>query len=153
SEGIRAAGAAEAPKQAHPILWVPTAYFGMGTIYMTVTLVTTIMYKNLGMTEEQAAFWASALGFPYVVKFLWAPLLEMFKTKKFFVVTMQFGIGIAFALAGVALKLPSFVTITLALFFVAGLFGATQDIGADGVYVTALDRKDQARFTGFQSLC
>jgi PAT family beta-lactamase induction signal transducer AmpG len=120
---------------------------------MTVTFVTTIMYRNLGMSEADAAFWGSALGFPYVVKFLWAPLLEMFKTKKFFVVTMQFGIGLMFALAGAALKIPSFVTITLALFFVAGFFGATQDIGADGVYVTALDRQEQAKFTGFQSLC
>lgn len=141
-----------APKT-HPILWVPTSYFGMGTIYMTVTLVTTIMYKNLGMSDASAAFWASALGFPYVIKFLWAPLLEMFKTKKFFVVTMQIGIGAAFGLAGLAIDLPAFIPITLALFFVAGVFGATQDIAADGVYVTALDRKDQARFTGFQSLC
>lgn len=140
-------------KRTHPILWVPTSYFGMGTIYMTVTLVTTIMYRNLGMSDERAAFWGSALAFPYVVKFLWAPLLEMFKTKKFFVVTMQFGIGLMFALAGVALELPSFVTVTLALFLVAGFFGATQDIAADGVYVTALNRKDQAKYTGFQSLC
>jgi len=146
-------GASAPKKRAHPILWVPTSYFGMGTIYMTVTFVTTIMYRNLGMSEEQAAFWGSALGFPYVVKFLWAPLLEMFKTKKFFVVTMQFGIGLAFALAGAALKLPAFVTISLGLFLAAGFFGATQDIGADGVYVTALDRKEQAKFTGFQSLC
>lgn len=144
---------APAPKRHHPMLWVPTSYFGMGTIYMTVTFVTTILYKNLGMTDEKAAFWASALGFPYVIKFLWAPLLEMFKTKKFFVVSMQFGIGLMFALAGAALNVPSFVTITLALFFVAGIFGATQDIGADGVYVTALNRADQARYTGFQSLC
>ncbi len=147
------AGAALGEKQAHPILWVPTSYFGMGTIYMTVTLVTTIMYRNLGMSDEKAAFWGSALAFPYVVKFLWAPLLEMFKTKKFFVVTMQFGIGLMFALAGAALKLPSFVSITLALFLAAGFFGATQDIAADGVYVTALNRKDQAKYTGFQSLC
>lgn len=150
---ILAAEPSAPSKRTHPILWVPTSYFGMGTIYMTVTLVTTVMYKNLGMTEEQAAFWASALGFPYVVKFLWAPLLEMFRTKKFFVVSMQFAIGLVFALAGAALKLPSFVSITLALFFVAGIFGATQDIAADGVYVTALNRREQARFTGFQSLC
>lgn len=148
-------GASNAAKtgRTHPLLWVPTSYFGMGTIYMTVTFVTTIMYKNLGMSDERAAFWASALGFPYVVKFLWAPLLEMFKTKKFWVVTMQLGIGIAFGIAGFALRLPAFLPITLALFFLAGLFGATQDIGADGVYVTALGRKDQAKFTGFQSLC
>jgi PAT family beta-lactamase induction signal transducer AmpG len=143
----------QSSKRSHPILWVPSSYFGMGTIYMTVTFVTTIMYKNLGMADEQAAFWASALGLPYTIKFLWAPLLEMFKTKKFFVVSMQFGIGAVFAAVAMALKLPMFVGVTLALLFVAAMFGATQDIAADGVYVTALNRKDQARFTGFQSLC
>lgn len=137
----------------HPILWVPTSYFSMGTIYMTITLVTTIMYKNLGMADEDAAFWASALGFPYVIKFLWAPLLEMFGTKKIFVVTSQLGIAALFVAIAFALKLPAFVPITLALLFVAAFLGATQDVGADGVYVTALNRKDQARFTGFQSLC
>ncbi len=125
----------------------------MGTIYMTVTFVTTILYRNLGMDEESAAFWGSALGFPYVVKFLWAPLLELFGTKKLFVVTMQLGLGVLFALVGISLGLPHVVGITLVLFFVAGVLGATQDIGVDGVYVTALDSKEQARFTGFQSLC
>ncbi len=141
------------PRKAHPILWVPTSYFSMGAIYMTITLVTTIMYRNLGMPDEQAAFWASALGFPYTVKFLWAPLLEMFKTKKFFVVAMQWGIAAAFVAVGFALKLPAFVPITLGLLFLAAFFGATQDVAADGVYVTGLNRTEQARFTGFQSLC
>lgn len=144
---------ASAVRTKHPILWVPTSYFAMGTIYMTVTFVTTIMYKNLGMPDAQAAFWASALGFPYVIKFLWAPLLEMFGTKKTFVVVSQFGVAALFAAIALALKMPGFVVITLALLFVAAVLGATQDIGADGVYVTSLDRKDQARFTGFQSLC
>src|SRR5690606_20345347 len=140
-------------RKAHPILWVPTSYFSMGAIYMTITLVTTIMYRNLGMPDEQAAFWASALGFPYTVKFLWAPLLEMFRTKKFFVITMQWGIALTFVAIGFALKLPAFVPITLGLLFVAAFFGATQDVAADGVYVTGLNRKEQAKFTGFQSLC
>ncbi len=142
-----------APKAKHPIFWVPSSYLAMGTIYMTVTSVTTIMYRNLGMSDASAAFWASALGFPYVIKFLWAPLLEMFKTKKFFVVSMQLVIAAAFVGAALALKTPAFVPVTLGLFFLAAIAGATQDIGADGVYVTTLDRKNQARFTGFQSLC
>jgi PAT family beta-lactamase induction signal transducer AmpG len=146
-------GPASTVRTKHPILWVPTSYFSMGTIYMTITFVTTIMYKNLGMADAQAAFWASALGFPYVVKFLWAPLLEMFGTKKVYVVTTQLGIAGIFVLIALALKMPAFVPITLGLLLVAAVLGATQDVGADGVYVTALNRKDQARFTGFQSLC
>lgn len=139
--------------KAHPILWVPTSYFAMGAIYMTITLVTTIMYKNLGMPDEQAAFWASALGFPYTVKFLWAPLLEMFRTKKFFVIFMQWGLALTFAAVAIALKMPAFVPVTLALLFIASFLGATQDVAADGVYVTGLKRDEQAKFTGFQSLC
>ena len=77
----------------NPFLWVPTSYFAMGLVYVTVGSVANIMFKNMGMPNDQAAFWSSILGFPYTFKFLWAPALELYKTKKFFVVLMQFSIA------------------------------------------------------------
>jgi PAT family beta-lactamase induction signal transducer AmpG len=127
----------------------------MGLIYVTVGSVANVMFKNLGMDNEKAAFWSSILAFPYTFKFLWAPLLELYKTKKFFVVVMQF--LLAAALAGIAfsLNLPgtTWVVPVLGLLTVAALLGATQDIGSDGVYVTTLAPKDMAKYTGFQSMC
>jgi PAT family beta-lactamase induction signal transducer AmpG len=126
----------------------------MGLVYVTVGSLATVMFANLGLSNEQAAFWSSALGAPYVLKPLWAPLLELSRTKKFFVVLMQLLLAGALAGAAVALMLPgaSFLTPVLALLAVAALAGATQDIGSDGIYVTTLDTAGQARWLGVQSM-
>jgi len=155
-DGAIAAPAADAPiAYKNPFLWVPSSYLTMGLIYITVGAVANIMFKNMGMPNDQAAFWSSILGFPYTFKFLWAPALELYKTKKFFVVLMQF--AIAAALVGVAagLRLPGTTWIfpALTLIAITAVLGATQDIGTDGVYVTTLPPGDQAKYLGFQSMC
>ncbi|MGD0812189.1 MAG: MFS transporter [Verrucomicrobiota bacterium] len=139
----------------NPFLWVPSSYLAMGVIYVTVGSVANVMFKNMGMDNTKAAFWSSLLGFPYTFKFLWAPLLELYRTKKFFVVLMQFCIAASIACVAFALRLPGmtwFVPV-LALLALSGLLGATQDIGSDGVYVTTLPPKEMAKYTGFQSMC
>jgi len=73
---------ASTPAYKNPFLWVPSSYLTMGLIYITVGAVANIMFKNMGMPNDQAAFWSSILGFPYTFKFLWAPALELYKTKK-----------------------------------------------------------------------
>jgi PAT family beta-lactamase induction signal transducer AmpG len=143
----------EEKKIHHPLLWIPSSYFAMGTIYIMVTVVTSIMYKNMGLSIKEAALYASSLALPYTIKPLWAPILEMFKTKKFFVVSMQVVIAGMVALAGLALGMDDFVSSTMACFWIIGFAGSTQDIANDGVYVTTLDAKRQAKFTGFQGMC
>jgi len=144
-----------APTYKNPFLWVPTSYFTMGLVYVTVGSVANIMFLNMGMPNHQAALWSSLLGFPYTLKFLWAPLLELYRTKKFFVVLMQFVLAALVAAVGLCLRFPgqSYVLPTLVLMALAAVAGATQDIGSDGVYVTTLPSKEQARYTGFQSMC
>jgi PAT family beta-lactamase induction signal transducer AmpG len=139
----------------NPFLWVPTSYLTMGLIYVTVTSVATIMFKNLGMDNAQATSYSSLLGLPYVIKPLWAPLLELYKTKKFFVVLMQFVVAVIVAVTAFTLKLPgsTWVMPAVALLGLTGLAGATQDIGSDGVYVTTLPSKSQAQYLGVQSMC
>ena len=139
---------------ANPFLWVPSSYLAMGLIYVTVSGVANIMFKNMGMTNAEAAFWSSWFVFPYVIKPLWAPALEIYKTKRFFVLTMQtLLVGAVLAIA-LTLKVPGVGwTPILVLLGLAGLLGATQDIASDGVYVTTLGPKEQARYTGVQSMC
>jgi PAT family beta-lactamase induction signal transducer AmpG len=136
-------------------LWVPSSYLAMGLIYVTVGSVANVMFKNMGMDNTNAAFWSSILGFPYTFKFLWAPLLELYKTKKFFVVLMQFLLAASIAGAAFALQLPgkTWLVPVLVLLAVSAMLGATQDIGSDGVYVTTLPPRDMAKYTGFQSMC
>ena len=139
----------------NPFLWVPTSYLTMGLIYVTVTSAANVMFKNLGMDNQKATFWSSLLGLPYTIKPLWAPLLELYKTKKFFVVLMQVVIAVLVGATAFGLKLPGSSWMVPAIFLLGltGLAGATQDIGSDGVYVTTLASKDQAKYTGFQSMC
>ena len=138
----------------NPLTWVPTSYLAMGLVYVTVGSVANIMLKNVGLPNADAAFWSSLLGLPYTLKPLWAPLLELYRTKKFFVVLMQLLLAGLIAAAGLALALPgAFVVPVLALLALAAFAGATQDIGTDGVYVTTLDARAQARYTGIQSMC
>ena len=105
-EGAIAKPAAEVPEYKNPFLWVPSSYLTMGLIYITVGAVANIMFSRMGMPNDQAALWSSILGFPYTFKFLWAPALELYKTKKFFVVLMQFCIAASLAGVGFALRLP-----------------------------------------------
>jgi MFS transporter, PAT family, beta-lactamase induction signal transducer AmpG len=139
----------------NPFLWVPSSYLAMGLIYVTVGSVANVMFKNMGMDNTNAAFWSSILGFPYTFKFLWAPLLELYQTKKFFVVLMQFLLAASIVGVALALKLPgtTWLVPVLALLALSAMLGATQDIGSDGVYVTTLPPKDMAKYTGFQSMC
>jgi MFS transporter, PAT family, beta-lactamase induction signal transducer AmpG len=138
-----------------PLRWVPTSYLTMGLVYVTVGSVANILLKNMGLSNERAAFWSSLLGLPYTLKPLWAPLLELYRTKKFFVVLMQLLLAGVIAGAALSLQLPglTFVAPLIALLAVAAFAGATQDIGTDGVYVTTLEPRQQARFTGIQSMC
>ena len=136
----------------HPLLWVPTGYFTMALGYIMLTSVTAIMFKNVGMDNARAAFYSSMLIFAYTAKPLFAPIVEMYRTKKFFVLLMQVLIALGFAGAGLAMSMPNWMVLMLSLFVLMSFIGATQDIASDGVYVTSLDTRTQALYCGVQSL-
>ena len=136
----------------HPLLWVPTGYFTMAMGYIMLTSVTAIMFKNIGMDNGRAAAYSSMLILAYTIKPLFAPIVEMYRTKKFFVLMMQVLMALGFAGAGLAMGLPDFMVLMLPLFFLMSFVGATQDIASDGVYVTSLDTRTQALYCGVQSL-
>ena len=137
---------------ASPLLWVPTGYFTMALGYVMLTSVTAIMFKNLGMDNGRAAQYSSLLILAYTVKPLFAPFVEMYRTKKFFVLCAQVLIGLGFAGAALAMGLPGYMGILMPVFFALSFVGATQDIASDGVYVTSLDSRKQSLYCGIQSL-
>src|SRR3954469_6536481 len=136
----------------HPLTWVPSGYFTMALAYMTLTSVSAIMFKNLGLDNGTAAEYASYLILAYTIKPLFAPFVEMYKTKKFFVLCAQITVGLGFLGVALAMSLPNYMIILMSLFFVLSFVGATQDIASDGVYVTSLDSKTQSLYCGVQSL-
>ncbi len=139
-------------RQTSPLLWVPTGYFTMALGYVMLCSVTAIMFKNLGMDNGKAAQYSSMLILAYTVKPLFAPFVEMYRTKKFFVLCAQVLIGLGFIGVALAMALPNYMAFLMATFFALSFVGATQDIASDGVYVTSLDTRAQSLYCGIQSL-
>ena len=137
-------------RKVSPVAWVPTLYFAMGMPFVVLNMVCTLMYKGMGVSDKQIAFWTSLIMLPWTLKPLWSPFLEMYKTKKFFVVLTQLLSGVMFALVAFALNLPSFFAVTIAMLAVIAMSGATHDIAADGVYMSTLSTDEQARWIGWQ---
>lgn len=133
-----------------PIVWVPSAYFAMGLPFVVLNMVTVLMFKGLEVDDKLITFWTSLILLPWTLKPLWSPFLELFKTKKFFVVATQMVTGIAFGLVALSLNLNSFFTISIALLAIVAFSGATHDIACDGVYMSELTNSEQAKYIGWQ---
>ncbi len=134
----------------HPATWVPTLYFSEGLPFVATATVSVLMYKSLGLSDAQIALFTTLVMWPWTLKPLWGPILEMFKTKKHFVIATQFIGGVAFGLLALALPLDGFLKYSLAMFVIIAFNSATHDIAADGVFINTLSPKEQARFVGWQ---
>ena len=139
-------------RSVNPWSWIPTLYLAQGLPYVIVMTVSVIMYKRLGVSNEDIAFYTSWLYLPWVIKPLWSPLVDLLKTKRYWIIAMQFVIGAA--LAGVALTIPGpdFFRYSLTVFWLLAFSSATHDIAADGFYILALNDHQQATFVGIRSL-
>lgn len=142
----------EQQKRAHPLLWVPSLYFAMGTPMIAVSVVAAIMYKNLGLSNTEVAAYTGLMNLPWVLKPLWAPFLELYRNKRFFVLAMELTMVFTFAATALALQLPAFVPVTIGLFWISGFASATQDIAGDGVYITSTTEKEQGMYMGIQGM-
>lgn len=134
----------------NPIFWIPTLYFAMGLPFWAVNATSGIMYKNLGISDTDIAFWTTIVILPWTLKPLWSPFLEIYKTRKFFVLTTQLFTGLCFALIALALPFSDFFTYTIAILGLIAMSGATHDIAADGVYINVLSPEQQSKWIGWQ---
>lgn len=134
-----------------PWLWVPSLYYAEGIPYIIVMTVSVIMYKRMGISNTDIALYTSWLYLPWVIKPLWSPVVDLLRTKRFWIVTMQLIIGAG--LGGVALTIPvsDFFQYTLAFFWLLAFSSATHDIAADGFYMLGLSKHDQAFYVGVRS--
>ncbi|MDD4727336.1 MAG: MFS transporter [Dysgonamonadaceae bacterium] len=138
-------------KSITPWSWIPTLYFGQGIPYVVVMTVAVIMYKRFGLSNTDIALYTSWLYLPWVIKPFWSPFVDILKTKRWWIVTMQLLIGAG--LAGVAFTLPTpfYFQATLGFFWLLAFSSATHDIAADGFYMIALDDSQQSFFVGIRS--
>lgn len=131
--------------------WVPTLYFCEGVPYVVAMTVSVIMYKNLGVSNTAIAFYTSWLYLPWVIKPLWSPLVDLIRTKRSWIVSLQFVVGAALAMIALTVPAPFFFRVTLAVFWLLAFSSATHDIAADGFYLLALPPHQQAAFVGVRS--
>ncbi|TRX60240.1 AmpG family muropeptide MFS transporter [Fulvivirga sp. M361] len=122
----------------------------MGLPFIAIAQASTLMFKNMGITDTKIAFWTSVIMMPWTLKPLWSPILEMFRTKKYFVVITQVITGVVFALIAFSLQLPDFFAYAIGLLAVVALSGSTHDIATDGLYMDVLNAQDQAKYIGWQ---
>ncbi len=135
----------------NPWLWIPSLYFAEGLPYVFVMTVSVIMYKRLDISNTDIALYTSWLYLPWVIKPLWSPIVDILKTKRYWIVVMQLIVGAA--LAGIAFTLPGdkFFQYTIAFFWLLAFSSATHDIAADGFYMLGLSSHDQAFFVGIRN--
>lgn len=112
--------------------------------------IASLLYKSLGYSDTQIAFWTGLIVLPWSFKPLWGPFMELYKTKKFYIQFSQLACGLLFSLSVISLYTSVFFPLSVTLFFLIAFFGATQDMAADGIYLSELSPSQQARYVGWQ---
>ncbi len=134
----------------HPLCWVPSLFLAMGIPYNVINGGAVRMYKSLGYSNSEITVAVGSIGLAWSLKPLWAAFLDMYRTKKFFVLSMETLCGLLFAAIAMSITAPGFFQISIALLWVAAFASSTQDICANGIYLTALDKPNQSRWAGVQ---
>src|SRR5512140_867594 len=140
-----------AEKTRNPWLWVPSLYFSEGIPYVIVMTMSVVMYKRLGISNTDIALYTSWLYLPWVLKPLWSPLVDITRTKRFWVVSMQFLVSLGLASVAFSVRGTAFFKWSLFLFWVMAFASATHDIAADGFYMLSLSKHEQAWWVGLRS--
>ena len=146
-----------------PWFWVPTLYFAEGVPYFVVNNISVMMFTKMGVPNGDMAFFTTLLYFPWFLKGVWSPLVDVVRTKRWWIVTMQVLLTALMVLLTLTLPHPSpdviqtgqtpisIFTLTLVLFIIAAFASATHDIAADGYYMLAHSPSSQAAFIGIRS--
>ena len=131
--------------------WIPTLYFAEGLPYFAVTAISVILYKSMGLSNSDIALYTSWFYLPWVIKPFWSPIVDMFSTRRRWIVAMQLLMGAALASIAFTIPLASYLQWTICLFWLIAFSSATHDIAADGFYMLGLDQEGQSFFAGIRS--
>ena len=138
-------------KRHNPWLWVPSLYLGESLPFSAVMLMSVIMFKEMGLTDGQITVYTGWLGLPWVVKPIWSPIIDNMKTKRWWIVSMQFLMGAALSLVALTIPTDHWLQCALAVFMIVAFASATHDISADGFYIIGLEDREQELFVGIRN--
>lgn len=131
--------------------WLPTLYVAEALPYVVINTLTVLIYTRLDVDLATMTFWTGLLYLPWVIKPFWSPFVDIFSSKRTWVLWMQMSMGLCFAGAALFLSSSLFFVTTLILFFLAAFLSATHDIAADGYYMLRLTDHQQAEYVGWRS--
>ncbi len=134
-----------------PWFWIPLLNFASGFPYVIIISVSVLMYKNLGISNEDIGLYTSLLYLPWVIKPLWSPFIDLHGTKRNWFLSMQLFISVAFLIVGFIIPTSHFFLLSLAIFWVAAFASASNDVASDGFYLLALTKDQQSFFLGIRS--
>ena len=135
----------------NPWAWVPSLYVAEGIPYIMAMTVSVVLYKRLGISNTDIALYTSWLYLPWVIKPLWSPFVDLFRTKRYWILLMQLFIGASLACIAFTIPAARFFQYTLASFWLMAFISATHDIAADGFYMLGLTEQNQSAFVGVRT--
>lgn len=135
----------------NPWVFIPTLYFAEGLPYIIINVVSVILYKKMGIDNAHIAFWTSWLYLPWVVKMFWSPLVDIYSTKRRWILSTQFAMALCLFSAAYVLNTEGYFFLSLSAFAVGAFVSATHDIATDGFYMLALNKEEQALFVGIRA--
>jgi len=139
------------PTSRNPWVWVPSLYIAEGIPYVMVMTVSVILYKRLGISNTDIALYTSWLYLPWVIKPFWSPFVELFRTKRYWILLMQILIGASLACIAFFIPTTRFFQYSFAFFWLMAFSSATHDTAADGYYMLGLAEDLQAAFVGVRT--
>ena len=140
------------PTSRNPWAWVPSLYVAEGIPYTMAMTVSVILYKRLAVSNTAIAFYTSWLYLPWVIKPFCSPFVELFRTKRYWILLMQLVVGASLACIALTIPAARFFQYTLAFFWLMAFGSATHDTAADGFYMLGLSEDHQAAFVGVRTI-
>ncbi len=135
----------------HPLVWCFSTYFAEGFPYSIIRTVSSFFFRTMNVSLDSIGL-TSFFGLPWVLKFFWAPHIDRFLTKKWWLYVTQGILAGLFLLCGLLIPFSWSVQAAAVIFMIGAFVAATHDIAIDGYYIVALNSDDQSRYVGFRVL-
>jgi PAT family beta-lactamase induction signal transducer AmpG len=132
-------------------IFIPTLYFIEGLPYTMVNMMSVVLLKNLNFDNSAIGLYTSLLYIPWTIKFLWAPIVDLFLSRRRWILISHVMLAIVTLVLGMSIFQGVGLRAYCSLFCIIAVISATQDIATDGYYMDVLNRDEQALFVGIRN--
>lgn len=141
------------PRPPRPWTFVPGLYVLQGMPYFAVQAASNTFLTAMGASPSVVGRWSSDLTLPWMLKPLWSPLVDLFGTKRRWLLGASIAIFAALVLLAVAAGSESYLEWTILACLGLAFASATYDVACDGYYMLALGKREQEAFVGVRNAC